>query len=98
MQGIHNNGAENAVRGITLGRRNWIHIGSKEAGPKVASIISVLETCKRLKINAREYLADVLPKLSYWSTRPGTGPGSLADLTPAAWPRARMQPQTATAQ
>jgi hypothetical protein len=24
--------------------RNWIHIGSKEAGPRVAAIISVVET------------------------------------------------------
>jgi transposase len=31
-------------------RRNWIHIGGKEAGPRVAAIISVVETCRRLKI------------------------------------------------
>src|ERR1700726_4561157 len=52
---LSNNLAENAIRPVALGRRNWIHIGSKEAGPRVAAIISVVETC-RLKIPVRDYL------------------------------------------
>ena len=91
---IDNNWAENGMREIALGHKNWMHIGSKEVGPKVAAILSIVETCKRLKIKARDYLEDVLPKLSFWSTRPGTGPKSLADLTPAAWQRARDQAQS----
>ena len=71
-----------------------MHIGSEDAGPKVAAILSIVETCKRLKIKVRDYLEDVLPKLSFCSTRPGTGPKSLADLTPAAWQRARDQAQS----
>jgi transposase len=39
---LSNNLAENAIRPVALGRRNWIHIGSKEAGPRVAAIISVV--------------------------------------------------------
>ena len=31
--------AENAMRRVALGRRNWIHIGSEEAGPRVAAIV-----------------------------------------------------------
>ena len=85
------------MRGIALGRKNWIHIGSEEAGPKIAAILSIPETCKRLKIKAREYLADVLPQLSYWSTRPGTGPQPYAALTPMAWKAARDQAQTTPA-
>ena len=49
------------MRPIAVGRKNWIHVGSVEAGPKVAAILSVVETCKRLGIPVREYLADVLP-------------------------------------
>ena len=49
-----------------LGRKNWLHIGSPEAGPKIAAILSVMETCKRLQINLRKYLNDVLPKLPSW--------------------------------
>jgi transposase len=88
---IDNNWAENGMRGIALGRKNWVQIGSEAAGPKVAAIISVLETCKRLKVNARDYLKDVLPKLSYWSTRPGVSPQPFAELTPSAWQSARCQ-------
>ncbi|MGA9577912.1 MAG: transposase domain-containing protein, partial [Terrimicrobiaceae bacterium] len=38
----------------------------QEAGPKIAAILSVMETCKRLQINLRKYLNDVLPKLPFW--------------------------------
>lgn len=76
---IDSNWCENALRPLALGRRNWLHIGSAEAGPKVAAIASVLETCHRLQINAREYLGDVLPRLPEWSIN------RVAELTPAAW-------------
>jgi hypothetical protein len=37
-------------------RKNWIHVGSQQAGPKVAAILSIVESCRRLKIPIREYL------------------------------------------
>ena len=52
---------KNAMRALAVGRKNWLHIGSQEAGPKIAAILSVMETCKRLQINLRKYLNDVLP-------------------------------------
>ena len=58
---LSNNLAENSMRPVALGRKNWIHIGSPQAGPKVAAILSVVESCRRLKLPAREYLAAVLP-------------------------------------
>lgn len=76
---IDNNWAENAMRPITLGRKNWLHIGSEEAGPKIAAIMSVIETCKRLKINVREYLEDVLPRIANWPNQ------RIAELTPMVW-------------
>ena len=36
-----NNLAENSLRPVVVGRRNWIHIGSLQAGLKVAAILSV---------------------------------------------------------
>jgi len=39
-----------------LGRKNWIHIGSEQAGPKVAAILSVVEPAGRMNIPVREYL------------------------------------------
>ena len=64
MLELSNNLAENAIRPVALGRRNWIHIGSEEAGPRVAAIVSIVETCRRLKIPVRDYLGSVLPGLS----------------------------------
>ena len=49
------------MRPVALGRKNWIHIGSPQAGPKVAAILSVAESCRRLKLSVRDYLAAVLP-------------------------------------
>ena len=58
---LSNNLAENSMRPVALGRKNWIHIGSPQAGPKIAAILSVVETCRRLKFPVRDYLAAVLP-------------------------------------
>jgi transposase len=76
---LSNNLAENSMRPVALGRKNWIHIGSPQAGPKVAAILSIVESCRRLKIPGRDYLAAVLPGLA------GTSIQRLAELTPAAW-------------
>ena len=70
MVEIHNNSAENAVHPTALGSKNWMRIGSEKAGPKTPAILSVLETDKRLGVNGREYLLEVLPQLSYRATRP----------------------------
>jgi transposase len=76
---LSNNLAENSMRPVALGRKNWIHVGSQQAGPKVAAIISVVESCRRLKLPVRDYLADVLPGLGDLPIQ------RLAELTPAAW-------------
>jgi transposase len=76
---LSNNLAENSMRPIATGRKNWIHIGSKQAGPRVAAILSVVESCRRLKIPVRDYLADILPGLANTSIQ------RVAQLTPAAW-------------
>ena len=48
---IDNNWCEGAMRPLALGRKNWLHLGSATAGPKVAAIASIVETCRRLDIN-----------------------------------------------
>ena len=81
---VDTNLAENALRPLALGRKNWLHIGDEQAGPKIAAILSVLATCERLGIDAREYLLDVLPRLGRATT------GAVAGLTPQAWHRDRQ--------
>jgi transposase len=76
---LSNNLAENSMRGVALGRKNWIHIGSQYAGPKVAAILSVVESCRRMQIPARDYLGGVLPGLADISIQ------RLASLTQLAW-------------
>lgn len=80
---IDNNWCEGSIRPIALGRKNWLHIGSPEAGPKVAAIMSIVETCRRLDINLRQYLKDILPKLGDWPI------SRVAELTPTSWKAAQ---------
>jgi Transposase IS66 family len=99
MVEIDNNWAENALRTIALGRKNWMQIGSEGSGPKVAAILSVLATCKRLGIKARDYLLEVLPRLSYQATRQEVEwLMPLKELTPAAWQRARARAEETLAE
>jgi hypothetical protein len=53
---LSNNLAENSMRPVALGRKNWLHVGSAQAGPKVAAIISIVESCRRLGVSAKDYL------------------------------------------
>jgi hypothetical protein len=82
---IDNNWCEGAMRPLALGRKNWLHLGSVEAGPKVAAIACIVETCRRLDINLRAYLKDVLPKLGDWPAH------RVAELTPTAWKAAQKK-------
>ena len=81
---LSNNLAENSMRPLVLGRKNWIHVGSEEAGPKVAAILSVVETCRRLGIPVREYLASILPGLADLPVQ------RVGQYTPAAWAASRI--------
>ena len=80
---VDNNSCENGMRGVAIGRNSWLHLGDELAGPKVAAIYSVVETCKRLGVNLREYLGDVLPKLNEWPAN------RVGELTPSAWKASR---------
>ena len=78
-----NNPAENSMRGIALGRKNWLHVGSVKSGPKVAAILSIIESCRRLGVPAKEYLIAVLPGLDRRLM------SDVAQITPARWSAAR---------
>ncbi len=80
---LSNNSAENSMRPVVLGRKNWIHVGSEKAGPKVAAVLSVVETCRRMKIPVCEYLTSVLPGLG------GVPMQRVHQCTPAAWAASR---------
>ena len=80
---LSNNLAENSMRTIALGRKNWLHVGSPQSGPKVAAILSVVESCRRLGVPVKEYLAAVLPGLNRRTL------SQVSNLTPAHWAASR---------
>ena len=76
---IDNNDVERMIRPIAIGRNNWMLSGSHHGATMSAVIISVLQTCKALKVNPQAYLTDVLPRLADHKTR------SLQGLSPFDW-------------
>jgi len=81
---LSNNLAENSMRPVALGRKNWLHVGSAQAGPKVAAILSVVESCRRLRVPLKHYLMDVLPGLDRRNL------SQVTQLTPNRWAAARI--------
>ena len=67
------------MRPVALGRKNWLHVGSPQAGPKVVAILSVVESCRRLGAPVKDYLETVLPGLNRRTL------SEVANLTPARW-------------
>lgn len=53
---IDNNLAENAVRGIALGRKNWLFCGNHEAAENAAIFYSMLGCCKASGVNFRDWM------------------------------------------
>jgi len=81
---IDNNWAEQALRPIVLGRKNWLFAGSEAAAHRTAILCSLVQTCKHLQINPFVYLRDVIERVS-------THPARLVlELTPREWKRLRQ--------
>ena len=80
---IDNNRCGQSIRPIAPGRKNWLHVGSPQAAPSVAAIISVVETCKRIGVNVHDYLRSVLPQLAM--AAPDQRATLAATLTPQKW-------------
>lgn len=76
---LSNNLAENSMRPVALGRKNWLHVGSAQSGPKVAAILSVVESCRRLGVPVKDYLLAVLPGMARRTL------SDVTHLTPARW-------------
>jgi transposase len=64
---IDNNVVENAIRPISLGRKNWLFTGSERAGCRAAAIQSLLATAKLNGLEPYTWLKDTLEKLPIWS-------------------------------
>ena len=80
---IDNNRAENVIRPIALGRRNWLFAGSARAGQRAAAIQSLLATAKLNGLEPYAWLKDTLEKLPAW---PNSRIDELLPLRPLTTP------------
>ena len=76
---IDNNGAERSLRGVAVGRKNWMFYGSDNGGRTAAVLSSLIASCKRLSVDPFAYLRDIFERIS-------SHPQSrLAELLPDPW-------------
>src|SRR5512147_3176038 len=61
---IDNNRAENTIRGVALGRKNWLFAGSDAGGERAAAVYGLIETCKLNGIDPFAWLRDVLTRIA----------------------------------
>jgi hypothetical protein len=61
---IDNNTAERALRGVVLGRKNYLHFGSDSGGSRAAVIYSLIGTCKLNGVDPYAYLHYVLERIA----------------------------------
>jgi transposase len=77
---IDNNMSERRVRDQAIGRKNWMFLGSDEAGPRAAVICTIIAGAKRHRLEPWAYLHDVILQLSV-----DASPELLAGLLPNRW-------------
>jgi transposase len=76
---IDNNAAENAVRPLAVGRKNWLFVGSQQAGERAAVVLSLIESAKLNGHDPWTYLKDAFERLPTLKHR------DLAQLLPHNW-------------
>ena len=78
---IDNNAAERAIRGIAIGRRNWLFCGSETA----AVYFSLIASCLRHEVDPFAYLRDIFTRLPLISASSSSSASELRDLLPDRW-------------
>jgi hypothetical protein len=61
---IDNNIAERAVRGVGIGKKNFLFFGSDSGGERAAIAYALIETCKLNHIDPQRYLEYVLQRIA----------------------------------
>lgn len=82
---IDNNSAEQSMRKVVLGKKNWMFVGSPKAGKSMAVLYSFVQTCRALKINPQAYLEDIFRRL------PGQPHKNLRELLPDQWVKSKTE-------
>jgi len=82
---LDNNVAERAVRPLAIGRKNWLFAGNEDGGEAAAVILTLVQSCRAVGVNPREYLEDVMKRLMSHNAQ------KLEELLPKQWAAARQQ-------
>lgn len=80
---LDNNLIENAIRPSAVGKKNFLFIGSPEAGQRSAIIYSIIVSCERHGIDPLAYMTDILHRLPNMSNQDDFDP-----LLPSNWKEA----------
>ena len=83
-----NNGAERALRGIALGRRNWTFAGGQHGADRAAIMLTMITTCRLNDVDPKAWLADVLARIADLTT------SRLNELLPWEWASLRQPAAT----
>ncbi len=89
---IDNNRVENAIHPTAVGKRNWLFMGEAGAWQRGASLFTIIESCRRRRLDPYAHLKDILTRLPammnrqlpevppYWAKAPSLSKKSLRKL------------------
>jgi transposase len=81
---LDNNVAERAVRPLAIGRKNWLFVGNEAGGEAAATILTLIQSCRAIGVNPRDYLEDVMRRLMSYNSN------KLHELLPDQWIKSRQ--------
>jgi transposase len=81
---IDNNVSERRLRDQAIGRKNWLFLGSVEAGPRAAVLSTIMAGAKRHRLEPWAYVKDVVMTLS-------VDPERVEGLLPDRWARSHPE-------
>lgn len=84
---LDNNLIENSIRGMAIGRKNYLFCGNHDSAENAAIMYSLIETCKAQDVDPREWMTDVLKRISRYNNDYNL---DLADLLPHNWKKSRQ--------
>ena len=76
---LDNNAAERALRGVAVGRKNYLFAGSQRGAERAAAFYTLIETAKLNGLDPEAYLRDVLTRIADHPYK------RLAELLPWTW-------------
>lgn len=76
---IDNNRTERSLRGIAVGRHNWLFVGSDRGGKTMAILRSFVGSCEMVKVDPFDWFRDVLSRVGEQSIQ------ALDELLPHRW-------------